>query len=111
MLLGVILSVFIAHLYQNNNRFDVDRIAFSKFQNKYGKLYSNTSEEMYRFQIFSENKYYIDHHQNDDYVLKINQFGDLTPEEIDDALMRNFEPKRSCKDNCFQCDEDSCYNP
>lgn len=109
MLLGVILSVFIAHLYQNNNRFDVDRIAFSKFQNKYGKLYSNTSEEMYRFQIFSENKYYIDHHQNDDYVLKINQFGDLTPDEIDDTLMTNFEPKRSCKDNCFQCDEDSCY--
>ena len=110
LIFSVILSVFIAHLYQSNNRFDVDRIAFSKFQNKYGKIYENITEERYRFQIFSENKYYIEHHKNNDYILKMNQFGDLTPEEINDILMDKFEPNRDCKVNsCFQCEEDSCY--
>jgi len=59
-------------------------LEFSRFTKKFNREYLTIKETMERFEIFSENYKYIQEHNNKNlgFTLKVNQFSDLTPEEL-----------------------------
>ncbi|KAK3857557.1 hypothetical protein Pcinc_036199 [Petrolisthes cinctipes] len=65
---------------------------FRQFQEHYGKRYANTAEERYRESVFQQNQQFISDHnakfENGEvtYTLAMNQFGDMTTEEINSAM-------------------------
>lgn len=90
LLLGAaLLSIF---LLAYNSSYDKKepgelRIAYNEFQSfksTYKPVYSTLQEELYRFMVFQQNLKLINEHNSsqDDYVLGVNQFADLTWDEI-----------------------------
>jgi C1A family cysteine protease len=110
VLFSALLSVYMAHLYQQNSRIDTNRLAFSRFQNKYGKLYPSEHESELRFRNFIRNRNYIMQNSNKHFSMEMNHFGDMSMKEIQQTLLEDI-PVSPCKgNNCFGCDGDECFS-
>ncbi|KAK4305484.1 hypothetical protein Pmani_022614 [Petrolisthes manimaculis] len=65
---------------------------FKHFKEHFGKRYATTSEERYRESVFQQNQQFIADHNDKfvngevTYTLAMNQFGDMTTEEINSAM-------------------------
>jgi len=59
-----------------------DRELFAVWKLKYGKKYSEESEENKRFSIFQSNLRFIESHPRTTFTVAMNQFGDLTAAEF-----------------------------
>ncbi|XP_044264522.1 digestive cysteine proteinase 1-like [Tribolium madens] len=61
---------------------------FNEFKSKYGKTYADANEENFRKQLFAKNLEKIEEHNKKyeqgqvTYTMGVNQFSDLTPEEM-----------------------------
>jgi len=81
--------IHISHLYQDLS--NTNELLFPEFENwarTYGRTYSH-SEQIYRFEIWKENKEYIENNNADpesSFKLAMNQFGDMTKEEFAKAV-------------------------
>ncbi|XP_042858750.1 cathepsin L-like [Penaeus japonicus] len=65
---------------------------WSRFKVEHGRHYASVEEERYRLSVFEQNQQFIDEHnaqfENGEvtFTLKMNQFGDMTTEEIVGAM-------------------------
>eukprot|EP01084_Bolivina_argentea_P200358 342616_1 len=95
MKLFLLCSLLIGALSLNGNEWQEDRIsnldsidhksAFKNWQMKFNKKYTDLSEESHRYNIFLNNWKMINNHNlysNKTYLLGLNQFGDLLPDEF-----------------------------
>ena len=60
-----------------------------------------------------KNRKYISDHKSSSYFLKMNQFGDMTIDEIIEKYLYDYERHNLCDKsdkNCHVCTEDDCYN-
>lgn len=64
-------------------------IAFGSFMREFNKNYESIEETVTRYNIFAENYRYIQNHNefNYDFTLGVNQFADLTMEEIKEKYL------------------------
>ncbi|XP_071526132.1 LOW QUALITY PROTEIN: digestive cysteine proteinase 2-like [Panulirus ornatus] len=66
--------------------------SWQHFKAQYGRYYESAEEERYRLSVFEQNQQFIDDHnakyENGDvtFTLKMNQFGDMTTDEINAAM-------------------------
>jgi len=69
--------------------------AFETFVTKYSRSYSDEAEKERRFNIFKTNYQFIEDHNSKQksYVLQVNKFTDLTPDEFASSYMGGFEEK------------------
>jgi len=72
-------------------------IEFGNFIKLHGKKYENVKETIKRYNIFAENYRYIEEHNSKDNVLKlgVNQFADMTMEEIKAKYLSYKAPTRT----------------
>ncbi|ROT73988.1 cathepsin l [Penaeus vannamei] len=68
------------------------RLNWNKFKAEHGRRYASVQEERYRLSVFEQNQQFIDDHnarfENGEvtFTLQMNQFGDMTTEEIVGAM-------------------------
>merc|ERR1719443_2240707 len=63
---------------------DHDELQFARFREQFGKTYHTRSEHTRRFSIFQQNlrKYEQDNKSGASWTMGVNQFSDLTDQEI-----------------------------
>ena len=73
-------------------------LEFGTFMKENGRKYSNLGETIKRYQIFSENYRYIQSHnaKNNDFKLGVNQFADMTMDEVKATLLKYKKPAVPC---------------
>ena len=111
LLVALVMSIFVAHIYQGSQMTDINKAEFVRFQRTYNKVYADSSENDIRFDNFVKNRNYILSHRHESYILKMNEFGDMSMEEIRKKYLFDYEPNQPCtQDYCHTCTEDNCYN-
>lgn len=70
---------------------------FNDFTTMYQRGYASQKERNLRFEIFTRNQLFIEMHnsQNLSFTLKMNQFGDLTPEEFRTVYYHGYRPTQN----------------
>ena len=99
MLKYILLGVSLFALYLITAEYNQDKLdkagleaiykEFQNFKSTYKPNYKTIEEELYRFKIFQQNLNLINEHNSsqNDYVLGVNLFADLTWEEIKDKYL------------------------
>lgn len=84
---------------------------WENFKNKYGKLYENEVEENHRQQVFLANLRKVNAHNQlheqgeKTFTMKINKFGDLTPEEFKESIKCYKGKKQNSNANIYVPEE------